>query len=776
MNDIKPQSLWNRGFIALLITQFTVAFNDNCFRWLLVPIGKAYDSNNEDLIRLLGGVFLIIPFMLWTSLAGYVTDRFSRRNAILWCKSIELILLTSAVGVICMGPDISGSAMPLKLYILLGIMFLLGSQAAFFSPSKYGTIPDLVPETSISAANGVVSMLTMLACVSGQILGGYIFFWTTFFDDAKKAVGVPGGNSVWITVLVLVGMAMVGLASSYFIPKMKAVDPQAKFPLNPFWQTGKDIAALFSHKMLFWVSMASAFFWGLAALAQNNIDKYAIEYLLVQQQHVTVLAAVLTIGIGIGAVFCGWLSGKRIEMGLVPIGAFGMGIFIFILGFTPAHAENIAKGFGTPFDTPYLFATVMMLMTGLAAGLYDIPLAAYIQEKSPPKERGRMIAAYNFCTFSAMLLFLVLGFAGASVFHHVHEHPSLMIWLATGSFTIAVGAVLAYWFDGALMIFLLRHLLYIIYRPKVIGAENIPGEGSAVFVCNHVSLLDGLLVYAVCPRNIRYLAYELTLPKFFEPCVRESGIIKILPGNPKNIINGIRQARTAVQNGELVGIFAEGGVSRNGQMKAFEPGFLSVLKVSPDTAGAGTNIPVIPCHIGGLHESMFSYKYGDKKMILKPRRLLQNVIISFGKPMYNVQNPQEVQIAVQELGVDSYRTYNKKNRRTADDPYRSALHADGTQTVFDYKPFLAKYGDVIPALNVPADRVFDTFHIYSKDGSVGRALCNAVIKIVGKNGELLPPDTVGTIAYKTTDTADWVNTNLIGKMDSDGFVFVMNND
>ncbi|GHT11190.1 MFS transporter [Planctomycetales bacterium] len=765
MDSNKPHKLWNSGFIALLVTQFTVAFNDNCFRWLLVPIGKAYDSDNEDLIRLLGGVFLIIPFMLWTSLAGYVTDRFSRRNAILWCKSIELVLLASAVGVICMGPDIAGSSMPLKLYLLLGIMFLLGSQAAFFSPSKYGTIPDLVPETSISAANGVVSMLTMLACVSGQILGGYIFFWTTFFDDAKKAVGVPGGNSVWVTVLVLVGMATVGLVSSYFIPKMKAADTKAKFPFNPFWQTGKDIAALFSHKMLFWVSMASAFFWGLAALAQNNIDKYAIEYLLVQQQHVTVLAAVLTIGIGIGAVLCGWLSGKRIEMGLVPIGAFGMGIFIFILGFTPPHAAGIQPGFGTPLDSPYMFATAMMLLTGLAAGLYDIPLAAYIQEKSPPKERGRMIAAYNFCTFSAMLLFLVLGFAGAFAFNRVHEHPSLMIWIATGSFTVAVGAVLAYWFDGALMVFVLRYLLYIVYRPKVVGIENIPEESGAVLVCNHVSLLDGLMLYAVSPRNIRYLAYELTLPKCFEPCVREAGIIKILPGNPKNIINGIRQAREALKNEELVGIFAEGGMSRNGQMKAFEPGFLSVLK-------GGEGVPVIPCHISGLLESMFSYKYGDKKMILKPRRLLQNVIISFGKPMYNVQNPQEVQIAVQELGIDSFVKCNKKNHKTADYPYRSALHVPDDQTAFDCQPFLAKYGEVIPALNIPADRVFDTFYTYSKDGSVGRALCNAVIKIIGKDGELLPPDMVGTIAYKTTETVDWVITALTGKMDSDGFVFV----
>ncbi|MDR0336507.1 MAG: MFS transporter [Planctomycetaceae bacterium] len=654
MNSEKPQSLWNKGFIALLITQFTVAFNDNAFRWLLVPIGKEYA--NGDLIRFLGGAFLIIPFLLWTSIAGYVTDRFSRRNAMIWCKLVEMLLLAIAVGVICLGPTTetvtTNSGIPLKIIALLGIMFLLGSQAAFFSPSKYGTIPDLVPETSISAANGVVAMLTMLACVSGQILGGYVFFWTTIYEN-NVPTGIPGGVHIWITALVLLGAATIGLLASFFIPKMNAVDPKASFPLNPFLQTGRDLATLFSHHKLFWVSIASAFFWGLAALAQNNIDKFATEFLMVQQQHVTVLAAVLTIGIGIGAIFCGWVSGKRIELGLVPIGAFGMGFFILILGFTPNHNPEVQAGFGTPLSLPYLFATIMMLMTGLWAGLYDIPLAAYIQEKSPTTQRGRMIAAYNFMTFSAMLLFIGLGLAGAKIFELFFSHPSLSIWITTGLFTIAVSIALAYWFNASFIIFSLRILLHVVYRPKFVGLENIPKEGGALLISNHISLLDGLLLYAASPRNIRFLAFEPMVPKFFEGCVRETGLIKLLPGNPKRIVQALKAAREALKNGEVVGIFAEGGITRNGQMKAFEAGFMSILK-------GIENVPVIPCHINGLYESMFSYKYGDKKITLSPRRLLTDVIIAFGKPIYNPKYPQQVQLAVQELGVDTYQEHNTK--------------------------------------------------------------------------------------------------------------------
>ena len=469
-----PQKLWNRGFIALLITQFTVAFNDNVFRWLLVFIGIAYAKTiaEADTLRLLGVFFLVIPFLLWASIAGYVTDRFSRRTTVIWCKTVEMFLLAAGAAVICFGPTIADSTdhtgLPITIYLLLGILFLLGSQSTLFSPSKYGLIPDLVPTTSISAANGIIMMLTMLAIVSGTVVGGYVFYWTTPHLHVLNAANileyipcedaVPGGHHVWITFLVLVGVCAIGLLTSFFIPKMNAVDPNAKFPKNPFLQTGKDIAILFSHKALFWVAIASAFFWGIAALAQNNIAKYGTEFLMVPPQDVTPLIAILTIGIGIGAVLCGYLSGKRIELGLVPIGAFVVGIFILLLGFTPGHATEIGRGIGTPFDPPYIFAAIVMLLVGLGAGLYDVPLAAYIQKNSPKAQRGRMLAAYNFCTFTSVILFSGIGLLAAVVFGQLGEHPSLMVWIATGLMTLAVCAVLVYLYAVPLKAFIFRML------------------------------------------------------------------------------------------------------------------------------------------------------------------------------------------------------------------------------------------------------------------------------------------------------------------------------
>ena len=658
-----PPSLWNRGFIALLITQFTVAFNDNVFRWLLVFIGVTYMPESRNMILFLGAAFLVLPFILWASIAGFITDRFSRRNTVIACKTIELVLLAIAIFVICWGPAVSteSTGVPAKIFVLLGILFLLGSQSTVFSPSKYGLIPDLVPDKSISVANGYIAMLTMLAIVSGQVVGGCLFDWTTLYDENSRATGIPGGNNIGLTALILLGAATIGLLTSFFIPKMKPVDANAQFPKNPFAQTGKDLAVLFSYRALFWVAVASAFFWGLSALAQNNIEKFASTHLMVLPTFATLLGAVLIIGIGAGAVLCGYLSGKRIELGLVPIGAFFTGLFILILGFTPGYGGTVELNQGSPLGTPYLFGAVVMLLAGLGAGLYDIPLAAYIQKNSPPTQRGRMIAAYNFCTFSAVLLFAGLGLAGATFFESLgwdSGGASLMIWIATGLLTLAACALLLYLYTAQFWIFFFRSLTWLIYRPKHVGVENIPATGGALLVCNHISLLDGFLLYFACPRNIRYIAHQAMIPKMFECCVRETKLIKIAPGSPKNVIKAIREAREALQNGELVAVFAEGGITRNGQMRVFEPGFMSMLKGV--TAPDGKPIPIIPCHIGGLQESMFSYKYAEQRVIFRPRKLVTDVIVSFGKPMTEVKYPQQVQLAVQELGVDSHRRHNTK--------------------------------------------------------------------------------------------------------------------
>ena len=666
------KTIWNRGFIAMCITQFTVALNDNMFRWLIVPIGKAYAD--EDLVRTLGGLFLLVPFLLLASIAGFTTDRFSKRNVMIWCKATEMLLLTAAIFVLCMGPSVDpetstkiGIFGGIKVPILLVILFLLGSQAAFFSPSKYGSIPDLVPDEKLSEANGVIAMTTMIACVLGQILGGYIFFWTSVFKPIERVrsgiqvvsnepYGIPGAENWWIAACFLVGTALIGLAASVFVPRLKPNNAAAKFPKNPILQTGKDIVELFSYRKLYWVSIASAFFWGLAGLAALNIDKFR-EVLNVDQQNISNLAAILSIGIGIGAVLCGKWSRGRIEMGLVPIGAFGIGFFLFFLGFTPIVPKPESGTVSSVYTFSYIYAAIVLFLTGTAAGLFDIPLAAYIQHHCPEDRRGRLLAAYNFFSFTGMILFTVGFLVIAKTFDSLEATgicaypPSLAIWFFSSLIVFLVCGILAYELFVPLMNILFTFALWFLYKPKVIGLENIPEEGGALFASNHISLLDGPLLYTASRRNIRFFAHTHFIPAgLLNHLATRTGVIRVLPG--KKVVAALKEAREGLKNGDSVGIFPEGGITRTGQIKAFENGFLSILK-------GDENVPIIPVYIGGLYGSMFSYKYGNV-ITPWPRKLPHRPVIAFGKPIYHPKNAMEVQRAIEELGVEVMKQNGKE--------------------------------------------------------------------------------------------------------------------
>ncbi|MGL6194515.1 MAG: 1-acyl-sn-glycerol-3-phosphate acyltransferase, partial [Thermoguttaceae bacterium] len=418
---------------------------------------------------------------------------------------------------------------------------------------------------------------------------------------------------------------------------------------------GRDLADLFSYRYLFWIAIASAFFWGLAALSGTNIDKFATQFLCVKQEYVGLLAATLSIGIGVGAVLCGLLSRGRIELGLVPIGAFGIGVFLIFLGFNPSPNGNGIQE--SVFTVSFIYAAVMLFIMGACAGLYDIPLAAYIQQKSPIEKRGRLLAAYNFFSFSGMLLFTGLFLGSATLFGKLNEakifmYPaSLSIWLLVGVMVLVVCGILVYAFYAQVWNCALTFVLWVLYRPKVYGKENIPTEGGALFVSNHVSLLDGFLLYTNVEKGIRFFAHSAYIPKGpFELLAKRTRIIRVLPG--KKVVQAIKEAREGLKNGDFVGIFPEGGITRTGQIRAFEPGFLSILK-------GDENVPIIPVFIGGMYGSMFSYKYGEK-IIPIPRKLRKNVVVAFGKPIHSPTTPQEVQRAVEELGVDVMRKYGKK--------------------------------------------------------------------------------------------------------------------
>lgn len=432
-NAITTPPLWTKGFIALLVTQFMVALNDNIFRWLIIPIGKwaVGWTDKTDQIRMIGSLAFVLPFMVLASYAGFVCDRFNRRNVIVWCKIAELVIML--VGTVA----ILTKSVPFMLVTL----FLMASQSTFFSPAKYGSLPNLVHEKRISEANGYFSMTTMIACIAGTGIGGVLFELTTL-NHENPTPGTGGMHNWQLWAGTIIGVAIVGLISSLFVPSIKAADPNAKFPVNPFSQTCKDLYFLFKRRFLFWIAMASAFFWGFGALAQVNIDKFATEYLHVSQGYVSALLIALSMGLALGALLAGKLSRGGIELRLVPFGTLFIVVFCSLLYFTPRVIVPEGQAVASAATPGFIFGAISLFLLGISAGLYDVPLLATLQMKSPAEYRCRILAAYNFCSFAAMALCSVIqGILAAPPIHLAGRKLGLSaneIWLFCGIATLPV--------------------------------------------------------------------------------------------------------------------------------------------------------------------------------------------------------------------------------------------------------------------------------------------------------------------------------------------------
>lgn len=597
------------SFLGLVATQFFVALTDNMFRWLIVPIGSELLGYRELALSICAACF-IVPFLIFAAPAGYLADRFSKRNVMIVCKAVE-------IAVLCLG---IASILLQNVYLMFVVLFLLGGQSSIFITSKMGVIPEMFGSKKIAAANGVINMASMGAIIIGTILGGFLYDLTTPF----------GLHNWWISAMALLGVSVVGFLTSLTIAPMKSENPVRRFPWNPVTQTVRDIRLLWCKRPLFLAAVASTFFWTLGMLSQANIYLFAKESLHIVPDHqIGLLLGALTIGIGIGAVLAGICSRGKVELGLVPLGAAGMAIAAMLMAFVPGGVE------GHPLGAGFYCSCSLLFVLGIAAGMYDIPLQAFIQDRSPAKSRGSIMAAYNFMTFSGML-------AASGLFWMLSGPLGLsprVIFFIGGLATLPVTLLIVGHLPFQTVRLATQLLVGCFYRVRIEGEENIP-EGGALLVANHISWLDGVLFGLACPRHPRMIAYaDYFNNRWLNWFGRVGRIIPIGPTR-KSMVESIRAARGALQDGELVGIFPEGGITRTGQLAEFRPGFLSILKE--------TGAPVVPVYLGGLWGSVFSYE-GGKFFWKLPKRWRYPVSIRFGQPIHAPEGVDQVRRAVEEL-------------------------------------------------------------------------------------------------------------------------------
>jgi acyl-[acyl-carrier-protein]-phospholipid O-acyltransferase/long-chain-fatty-acid--[acyl-carrier-protein] ligase len=634
--------LLSTGFLGLLATQFLTAVNDNIFRWLVIGIGKDHVAEfakshgtgtwlSEGNVLMAGTACFVLPYLVLAAPAGYLADKYSKRQVIVACKFAEIIIMVLGVGAILLGNLPSSAALAL-LFIVLALM---GAQAALFSPARSGSIPEVLHPHYISKANGLFGLVTVVATVIGMAIGCWL----------ADVTGHKGMN-VGLSALVLIGVAALGTATSLPISSLPAGDPTRKFPWDAPLQMVRDLKQLASHLPMLRVALGIAFFYAIGALAQLNIDQLAAEGGAAADTSKLPLLISLIFGVCVGSVLAGIWSGDHVELGILPLGAFGMAAGSLLLFTVPKDLFNGA----TAASGGVVWACMLLFFLGGSAGLFSVPLEAYIQHRSPRSSRGSILAASNFLTFSGILI-SSLVFAGLRVpFWKAGEvtDPLLnarQIFLAAGLLTIPVFVYIVWLIPQASLRFFAWLLSHTIYRIRVYGQENLPREGGALLVPNHVTWVDAIFLMLVSSRPIRMIGLATNLEnKWLKRLSDLFGVIPIVPTRPKTIVQAFRTARDALNNGELVCIFPEGGLTRTGQVQGFAPGMMKILD--------GTTAPVIPIYLDGLWGSIFSFE-GEKFFWKWPRQLPYPLSVHIGPPVADPSEIHNIRQAVLEVGAEA---------------------------------------------------------------------------------------------------------------------------
>ncbi|MGC2767044.1 MAG: acyl-[ACP]--phospholipid O-acyltransferase [Candidatus Acidiferrum sp.] len=597
---------WRLGFWSLIATQFQGAFNDNGLKFLILYliIGTNLTPDQEDSTSLWVGLLFAAPFILFSMTGGYFADRFSKRSVTIGTKVFEIAVMAFAIF------GFAVHSMP----VLLSALFLASTQGALFGPSKYGLLPEILPENRLSWGNGVIELGTFLAAIGGTVVAGQLPGW---FGSKQ------GYSGVFFLVC-----SVVGLMTSLGISRVPAADPAKKFRINflgDLWEQGERIA---KDHVLWLAVVGNTYFFFLGALLQFDIVFYGRDVLHVASSKGSLLQAAIAIGIGFGSLAAGYLSGGKIEYGLIPLGATGITIFGFLLALPGLS-----------------FAAVLSLLAALGffGGFFIVPISALLQHRPEEQHRGGVLASANLLSF--------VGILTASVAYYLCKHflrlgpAGIFFWASAG--TLAALAYLLWLLPDSLLRLLLWIAAHTIYRLDLKGQEVIPARGGALLTPNHTSWVDAVLLIAATDRPIRFIMFKGV---YDNPVIKPfAKMLKIIPiasdQGPREMIHSLRAASEALREGEVVCIFPEGEITRIGQMLPFRRGFERIIK--------GIDAPIIPVNIDGIWGSIFSFS-GGRFLWKWPRTIPYPVRITFGKPLPSTATAPEVRQAVQELGVDAF--------------------------------------------------------------------------------------------------------------------------
>ncbi|MBU6489785.1 MAG: MFS transporter [Burkholderiales bacterium] len=612
-----------RRFAPFFWTQFLGALNDNVFKVgfsSLVTFQTArFSGVDAKTAAFLISAIFILPFVLFSATSGQIADKYDKAKLTRWVKTFEIaVMLIGGAGFVTHHAPL--------LYLCT---FLMGVHSTVFGPVKYAYLPQHLDDRELVGGNGLVEMGTFVAILIGTIVGG--------------AAAAASDLGAWLLAGTCLVVALIGRSASSWVPVSPAPQPQLRINWNPITETWRNLTLARQNRTVFLSLLGISWLWFVGATFLTSFFSYAKDVLSADPDVVTVLLATFSVGIGTGSLLCERLSKRRVEIGLVPLGSIGISVFALDLYWAsrglPLPGRLIGVGEFLAHARHWRILADLFLLA-MFGGFYSVPLYALIQSRSQPTHRARIIAANNilnaFFMIVSALMAIALTAAGVSI-------PGL--FAVTALLNIAVAAYIYSLVPEFLLRFIAWLLVHTFYRIRLVHAERIPEEGAAVLVCNHVSYVDAVVIMAESPRPIRFVMdHRIFRTPFAGWLFRHGKAIPIAPAHEDAAMldRAYDACAAALAEGELVCIFPEGKLTRDGEINPFRQGVTRIV--------ARTPVPVIPVALRGLWGSVFS-RHADARWPRPIKKgMMSRLTLAVGEPLPpEAATPETLQRIVADL-------------------------------------------------------------------------------------------------------------------------------
>ncbi len=592
--------LKQRRFLPFFIVQALGAFNDNIYRQAIIGLLFYLGVSTEErtLYTNLAPALFILPYFLFSALAGQIAEKLEKQRLIVITTTMEIVIMSlAAIGFLTQ-----------SLPVLLVALFCTGLQSTLFGPVKYSVLPSILKPEELTGGNGLVEMGTSISILTGMIAGGTIFV-------------LAGSNGPIVAATAIIVLSLAGNLAARMIPTVDAGAPELKINWNPLRESLAVLRMAKKQKAVRNAILGVSWFWFFGTILTSQLPTYAEVNLGGGSTLYIFALALFSLGTGTGSLLCEKLSGRIVEIGLVPLGAFGMSAFLLDLYF--ARSGTVAVSgldvLGFLQQPGNVRIVIDLLGIGLFTGFFVVPLFALIQSRSPKSEMSRVFAALNIQNSGFIVLAAGLGLLTQSVLDW--SVPQLFLALAITNALVAV-----YIFSIVpefLMRFLSWLMVHTLYRLRVHGVEdNVPDDGPALIVCNHVSYMDALILAATIPRPVRFVMYYriFNIPVMRWIFTTAKAIPIASPREDAALMQrAFDEVDAALAEGELVCIFPEGALTRDGGIAPFKSGVEKILARRP--------VPVVPMALKGMWSSMWSRRDTRLGRMRVPRRFRAHIQI-----------------------------------------------------------------------------------------------------------------------------------------------------